>query len=83
MGQQAKSAGAQINQFGGSLNRAQGGVGHLRYVLDSLAAGSNVAASSLTGALVPAIEKTFGNINTLSFSLQEQNAPRRKWRLSQ
>ncbi|MCC8389276.1 phage tail tape measure protein [Photorhabdus laumondii] len=72
VGQQAKSAGAQINQFGGSLNRAQGGVGHLRYVLDSLAAGSNVAASSLTGALVPAIEKTFGNINTLSFSLQEQ-----------
>ncbi|WGL97234.1 phage tail tape measure protein [Arsenophonus sp. aPb] len=62
---------AQVRRSSG---QAIAGFGNLHHVLTELVSGSNVAASTISNALVPAFEKFFGASHGSSFEVQREAA---------
>ncbi|HGJ5856685.1 phage tail length tape measure family protein, partial [Arsenophonus nasoniae] len=67
-----------INQMATQAKRSSGqaaqGFGQLHHVLTELVSGSNVAASTISNALVPAFERLFGSAHGTTFDTQRQMA---------
>ncbi|UBX28468.1 phage tail tape measure protein [Arsenophonus apicola] len=67
-----------INQMATQAKRSSGqaaqGFGQLHHVLTELVSGSNVAASTISNALVPAFERLFGATHGTPFDTQRQMA---------
>ncbi|WP_147392371.1 hypothetical protein [Arsenophonus endosymbiont of Aleurodicus floccissimus] len=57
-----------------SSGQAAQGFGQLHHVLTKLVSGSNVAASTISNALVPAFERLFGSAQGSTFDTQRQMA---------
>ncbi|HHQ2321721.1 TPA: phage tail tape measure protein [Providencia rettgeri] len=68
----ARKAGADLSASGQLARHSQMGFAQLRTALTNVSAGSNVATSSLIGALIPALERSLENVNNVKFSLAEQ-----------
>ncbi|EJD6670205.1 phage tail tape measure protein [Providencia rettgeri] len=68
----ARKAGADLSASGQMARNSQMGFGQLRTALTNVSAGSNVATSSLIGGFIPALERTLENVNSVKFSLAEQ-----------
>ncbi|HGJ5879885.1 MAG TPA: phage tail tape measure protein [Arsenophonus nasoniae] len=62
------------NQIRRSNGQAAVGFGNLHHVLTELVSGSNVAASTISNALEPALERFFGSSQGSSFDIQRQAA---------
>ncbi|WP_135677587.1 hypothetical protein [Arsenophonus nasoniae] len=62
------------NQIRKSSGQAAVGFGNLHHVLTELVSGSNVAASTISNALVPAFERLFGATHGTTFDTQRQMA---------
>ncbi|WGL93751.1 phage tail tape measure C-terminal domain-containing protein [Arsenophonus nasoniae] len=62
------------NQIRRSSGQAAVGFGNLHHVLTELVSGSNVAASTISNALVPALERFFGSSKGSSFEMQREAA---------
>ncbi|WGM00020.1 phage tail tape measure C-terminal domain-containing protein [Arsenophonus nasoniae] len=67
-----------VNQMATQAKRSSGqaaqGFGQLHHVLTELVSGSNVAASTISNALVPAFERLFGSAHGTTFDTQRQMA---------
>ncbi|MDH2322897.1 phage tail tape measure protein [Providencia rettgeri] len=68
----ARKAGADLSASGQMARSSQLGFGQLRTALTNVSAGSNVATSSLIGGFIPALERSLENVNSVKFSLAEQ-----------
>ncbi|ROR60353.1 UNVERIFIED_ORG: lambda family phage tail tape measure protein [Providencia alcalifaciens] len=68
----ARKAGADLSASGQMARNSQMGFGQLRTALTNVSAGSNVATSSLIGGFIPALERSLENVNSVKFSLAEQ-----------
>lgn len=68
----ARKAGADLSASGQLARHSQLGFAQLRNALTSVSAGSSVATSSLIGGFIPALERSLENVNSVKFSLAEQ-----------
>ncbi|HHR6043632.1 TPA: phage tail tape measure protein [Providencia alcalifaciens] len=68
----ARKAGADLSASGQLARHSQLGFAQLRNALTGVSAGSSVASSSLIGGFIPALERSLENINSVKFSLAEQ-----------
>lgn len=68
----ARKAGADLSASGQLARHSQLGFAQLRNALTSVSAGSSVATSSLIGGFIPALERSLENVNSVKFSLTEQ-----------
>ncbi|BEM76405.1 phage tail tape measure protein [Serratia marcescens] len=69
---QARQTGNQLNDMDRALSSSRGGFEQLRYVMSSLAGGSNIAISSLTNALIPTIDRTIAKFRGISSAWEAQ-----------
>ncbi|MTC77707.1 phage tail tape measure protein [Providencia sp. wls1916] len=68
----ARKAGADLSASGQLARHSQLGFAQLRNALTGVSAGSSVATSSLIGGFIPALERSLENVNSVKFSLAEQ-----------
>lgn len=68
----ARKAGADLSASGQLARHSQIGFSQLRTALNNVSAGSNVATSSLIGAFIPALQRSLETVDSVKFSLADQ-----------